>query len=65
VVFYTDGITDAPRDGAVPIDDLERIIGDHHAATPDEIADAIGSAVGQRRPQGSGDDTALLILRNS
>ena len=63
LVFYTDGITDAPGRQAVPLDELEQAVRQSMAADLGETADAIRACIERHRPGGSGDDTALLVLR--
>ena len=63
VVFYTDGITDAPGRQAVPHDELEQAVRESREAEPAETADAIRACIERHRPGGSGDDTAILVLR--
>jgi serine phosphatase RsbU (regulator of sigma subunit) len=63
LVFYTDGLTDAPPSEAVTVEelaDLLRVRGDDPI---DRLADSIRALKRQRRPRGSGDDTVVLILR--
>ena len=62
VVFYTDGITDAPGDQAVPIDEVEDAVRASAGTGPGGTADAIRAVVDRHRPGGSGDDTAILVL---
>jgi serine phosphatase RsbU (regulator of sigma subunit) len=63
LVFYTDGLTDAPPDQAVPIEELIGLV----AAEGDEpvamLADSIRPLKQRRRPRGSSDDTALVVIR--
>jgi serine phosphatase RsbU (regulator of sigma subunit) len=62
LVMFTDGLTDAPGDQAVPLQDLERLF-----SRPDDgveaLADDIRALKRQRRPTGSADDTAVLVVR--
>jgi serine phosphatase RsbU (regulator of sigma subunit) len=63
LVLYTDGLTDAPNDQAVPIEELIDLV----AAEGDEpvglLADSIRPLKQRRRPRGSSDDTALVVVR--
>jgi len=63
IVLYTDGLTDAPGDQSVPMDEiidtLSRL-GDHPI---EQLADDIRALKRRRRPGGSADDTALVIVR--
>ncbi len=63
IVLYTDGLTDAPHDQAVPIEELIDLV----AAEGDEpvavLADSIRPLKRRRRPLGSNDDTALVVVR--
>lgn len=63
LVLYTDGITDAPRDQAMSIDELQDIVSRHAGETPAGVADAVRTVLDIRRGPTSGDDAALLILR--
>jgi len=63
LVLYTDGLTDAPGEGGVLVED---VVAAHRAApqrSADGVADRIAELLSERRPLGSGDDTALLVLR--
>jgi sigma-B regulation protein RsbU (phosphoserine phosphatase) len=63
LVLYTDGLTDAPADQAVSVEELTALL-EHEGAQPiEDLADAIRALKRHRRPMGSGDDTALLIMR--
>jgi serine phosphatase RsbU (regulator of sigma subunit) len=63
IVLYTDGLTDAPQDQAVPLGELIDLL----AAEGDEpvalLADSIRPLKRRRRPHGSADDTAIVVLR--
>jgi serine phosphatase RsbU (regulator of sigma subunit) len=63
LVLYTDGLTDAPLDEAVPIEEISDLLGDRGDEPIEQLADSIRVLKRRRRPKGSGDDTALLILR--
>ena len=63
LVFYTDGLTDAPAEQAVSIDELAALVEAEGDQSIERLADNIRVLKRSRRPQGSGDDTALLILR--
>lgn len=63
LVFFTDGLTDAPADEAVSVDELAALMSDKRDQTIEQMADSIRALKRSRRPGGSGDDTALLILR--
>ena len=65
IVLYTDGITDAQGDEAIPVARLAEIVSAHRTSQPDEIAAAIEEAIHRARPTGSSDDTALLVLQVS
>jgi serine phosphatase RsbU (regulator of sigma subunit) len=63
LVFYTDGLTDAPADQAVSVEELTSLL-EHQGGQPiEQLADSIRAVKRHRRPLGSGDDTALLIIR--
>ena len=63
VVFYTDGVTDAAGDAAVSVDEVQATIRASAELSPAETADAIRASIERRRPGGSKDDTAILVLR--
>jgi serine phosphatase RsbU (regulator of sigma subunit) len=63
VVFYTDGITDAPGGQAVPTEELEDAVRQSAGSDPAGTADAIRACVERHRPSGSPDDTAILVLQ--
>jgi serine phosphatase RsbU (regulator of sigma subunit) len=64
LVLYTDGLTDAPPDQAVPIEELfELLAGDEGADPVELLADGIRPLKRRRRPRGSADDTAIVVLR--
>jgi serine phosphatase RsbU (regulator of sigma subunit) len=62
-VLFTDGLTDSPQNTAVTMAEVESLHASAPSRTPDEIADGIQRLIEARRPLGSGDDTALLIIR--
>jgi sigma-B regulation protein RsbU (phosphoserine phosphatase) len=62
MVMFTDGLTDAPGDQAVPLSELETLF----SGAVDDVgvlADDIRVLKRRRRPSGSADDTALLVVR--
>ena len=61
--MYTDGLTDAPADQAVTVEELTALLEDDGDQPIEDLADSIRALKRHRRPLGSGDDTALLILR--
>lgn len=63
VVFHTDGVTDAPRDEALPRAELIDLIAEMRDADLREIGRRVRDTLDDRRPQGDRDDTALLLLR--
>jgi serine phosphatase RsbU (regulator of sigma subunit) len=63
VVLYTDGLTDAPDDQAVPLHEVEDLMRDDVARDVEQLADAIRKCKRRRRPSGSSDDTAVLVFR--
>ena len=62
-VFFTDGLTDAPAEEAVSVDELADLLTVQGGQSIEDLADSIRALKRARRPHGSGDDTALLILR--
>ena len=63
IVLYTDGLTDAPHDQAVPLEELIELVASEGDLPADELADNIRPLKRRRRPHGSGDDTAVVVLR--
>ena len=63
LVFYTDGLTDAPADKAVSVGELASLLEQEGDQPIEQLADSIRVLKRGRRPQGSDDDTALLIVR--
>jgi hypothetical protein len=63
LVFFTDGLTDAPAEQAVSVDELADLLDERGSQSIEGLADSIRALKRARRPQGSGDDTALLIVR--
>lgn len=65
LILYTDGLTDAPNGEAVPIAEVIELLGADGDEPIEHLADHIRTLKRRRRPRGSADDTALLILRVS
>ncbi|MCU1391684.1 MAG: protein serine/threonine phosphatase [Ilumatobacteraceae bacterium] len=63
LVFYTDGLTDAPGDQSVDIEQVELLLRATGDAPIEQIADDIRVLKRAHRPSGSADDTALIIVR--
>ena len=63
LVLYTDGLTDAPADQAVSVEELTALLEADGDQPIEQLADSIRVLKRHRRPLGSGDDTALLIIR--
>lgn len=63
VVLYTDGLTDAPANQAVPIGELFDLLGAEGDEPVELLADSIRPLKRRRRPRGSNDDTAIVVLR--
>ncbi len=61
LLFYTDGLTDAPGALAVPANELHDTLA---AAAPTAVAcaEAIRQLLHERRPDGVSDDTAILVV---
>ena len=62
LVLHTDGLTDAPGAGAVGSDELLGFVAAASGQGVEALADGLGAAVRGRRPDGTGDDMALLVL---
>ena len=63
LVLYTDGLTDAPPQQAVSVEELATLLREQGDNSIEALADSIRALKRGRRPLGSGDDTAILILR--
>jgi serine phosphatase RsbU (regulator of sigma subunit) len=63
LVFYTDGLTDAPGDQAVPMGEIVEFLCTADTGSVETIADNLRGLKRRRRPHRSADDTALLVLR--
>lgn len=63
LVFYTDGLTDAPGEKAVSVDELLALLKADGDQPIEQLADSIRVLKRGRRPRGSDDDTALLVVR--
>ncbi len=63
LVLYTDGLTDAPHDQAVPIEELVELLESEGSGPVEVVIDQIRPLKRRRRPFGSADDTALLVIR--
>lgn len=63
LVLYTDGLTDAPQDQAVPLDELIELLETQGGEPVSLLADSIRPLKRRRRPRGSFDDTAILVVR--
>ena len=63
LVLYTDGLTDAPAHQAVSVEELMNLLELQGDQPIESLADSIRALKRHRRPLGSGDDTALLIMR--
>ena len=63
MVLYTDGLTDAPAHQAVSVEELMNLLELQGDQPIESLADSIRALKRHRRPLGSGDDTALLIMR--
>lgn len=63
LVLFTDGLTDAPEKQAVSVEELATLFSEKGDQAIEHLADSIRALKRSRRPAGSGDDTALLIVR--
>ena len=63
VLFYTDGVTDAPGDEAMSDDELSTWLCDHRDLSPEEIGHALRHELARRRPDGLRDDVATVVMR--
>ncbi|MBI5087464.1 MAG: serine/threonine-protein phosphatase, partial [Actinobacteria bacterium] len=63
LVLYTDGLTDAPGSQAVPIDEVIELLRADGAMPVEPLADSIRVLKRRRRPQGSADDTVVMVVR--
>jgi serine phosphatase RsbU (regulator of sigma subunit) len=63
LILYTDGLTDAPGEQAVPIEQVVQLVAERGDVPIEQLADEIRVLKRSRRPAGSSDDTALVIVR--
>ena len=63
LVLYTDGLTDAPGDQAVPTEELTALVSTAGDGRVEDLADAVHALTVRRHPNGADDDTALLVIR--
>jgi serine phosphatase RsbU (regulator of sigma subunit) len=63
LVLYTDGLTDAPHGQAVPIEEVIDLLATEGDRPVEELIDQIRPLKRRRRPHGSTDDTAILVVR--
>lgn len=63
LMLYTDGLTDAPKDEAVPLHEVEDVLRSDGDGSLELLVEAIRVLKRRRRPHGSGDDTAVMLLR--
>jgi serine phosphatase RsbU (regulator of sigma subunit) len=63
IVLYTDGLTDAPHDQGVPLAELIDLLAAEGHEPVALLADSIRPLKRRRRPHGSADDTAIVVLR--
>jgi serine phosphatase RsbU (regulator of sigma subunit) len=63
LVLYTDGVTDAPAQAAMTVEQLETVVAEHWRSAPAAMADAIHSELRAKQRGASVDDTALMIVR--
>jgi serine phosphatase RsbU (regulator of sigma subunit) len=63
LLLYTDGLTDAPGSQAVPIEEVIDLLRADGAMPIEPLADSIRVLKRRRRPQGSADDTVVMLLR--
>jgi serine phosphatase RsbU (regulator of sigma subunit) len=62
VLLFTDGVTDAPGDQRITVDELVGLVA-ANSTDVEALSDAIGDRIRSRRLEGSNDDTALLVIR--
>ncbi len=65
LVFYTDGVTDAPGGGDITEDALCEVFAGGHGSSPDELIELLRTELARRRPEGTRDDVALVVIRGS
>ena len=63
VLFYTDGVTDAPGDEAMSEDELSAWLCEYRDLSPEQIGHALRHELARRRPNGLRDDVASVIMR--
>ena len=63
LLMYTDGLTDAPGAEAVELSELVGLLRRRGDVPVERLAEEIRALELHRRPRGSGDDTALVLVR--
>jgi len=63
LVLFTDGLTDAPSAQSLTTDEVADLVREGASSDVDDLADRIGERTRMRRPSGSGDDTAIVVVR--
>jgi len=63
MMFYTDGVTDAPEGEAMPDTELAKWLCAHREQPPSEIGRELREELLRRRPSGLRDDVAIIVAR--
>ena len=63
LLLFTDGLTDAPQNQRMTTDEIADLLRREPNADLDVLTDSIGERTRSRRPSGSGDDTAVVLVR--
>ncbi|MGI9054053.1 MAG: SpoIIE family protein phosphatase [Ilumatobacteraceae bacterium] len=63
MMFYTDGVTDAPEDEAMPDTELATWLCQHRDRSPSEIGKDLREELLRRRPAGLRDDVAIIVAK--
>jgi serine phosphatase RsbU (regulator of sigma subunit) len=65
LIFYTDGVTDAPGGTDVTEEELCDVLASSHGASPDAVIELLRDELRRRRPDGTRDDVALVVIKGT
>jgi serine phosphatase RsbU (regulator of sigma subunit) len=63
LVLFTDGLTDVPQGQRMTTDEIADLLRRTPSTDVGALTDEIGERTRSRRPSGSGDDTAVVVVR--
>jgi serine phosphatase RsbU (regulator of sigma subunit) len=65
LIFYTDGVTDAPGGADVSEEELCQVLARSHGADPEGVIELLREELRRRRPEGTRDDVALVVIKGT